>query len=76
MLGLGQQVPTQLEVAQIDIHEDGHHIVIKSSSLDLIETIGQLATLLKGMVPRSTPSKSGSAAQGAGAGKPPPPLLH
>eukprot|EP00975_Prorocentrum_lima_P017436 3683309-Prorocentrum_lima.AAC.1 len=29
MLGLGQQVPPQIGVAQINMHEDGHHIVIK-----------------------------------------------
>eukprot|EP00975_Prorocentrum_lima_P056292 11804964-Prorocentrum_lima.AAC.1 len=58
-LELGQQVPAQLEIEQNDIREDGHHIVIKSSSLDLIEIIGQLATVLKGLAPRRTPSKSG-----------------
>eukprot|EP00975_Prorocentrum_lima_P067182 12913465-Prorocentrum_lima.AAC.1 len=75
MLGLGQQVPPQIGVAQIDVYEGGHHIVINGSSWELIETAGKLATLLKGFASRNTPSKSGSIAQGAGAGKPPPPVL-
>eukprot|EP00975_Prorocentrum_lima_P062759 12887372-Prorocentrum_lima.AAC.1 len=53
-LGHGQQVPAQLDVEQNDIREDGHHIVIRNS-LDLIEIIGQLATVLKGLALGRTP---------------------
>eukprot|EP00975_Prorocentrum_lima_P000438 83491-Prorocentrum_lima.AAC.1 len=62
-LGLGQQVPPQLGVAQVNMHEDGHHIVIKGTSLDLMEVTGHVAEALKGLASSGAPSKSGSATQ-------------
>eukprot|EP00975_Prorocentrum_lima_P012003 2549588-Prorocentrum_lima.AAC.1 len=61
MLGLGQQVPPPIGVAQINMHEDGHHIVIKATSLDLMETAGNVAKALKGLASSINPSKTGSA---------------
>eukprot|EP00975_Prorocentrum_lima_P010605 2251527-Prorocentrum_lima.AAC.1 len=63
MLGLGQQVPPPPGVAHNNVHEDGHHIVIKGTSLDLVEAAGHVAKMLKGLASSGNPSKSGSATQ-------------
>eukprot|EP00975_Prorocentrum_lima_P051383 10763963-Prorocentrum_lima.AAC.1 len=55
LFGLGHQVPPPIGVLQINIQEDGRHLVIDATSLELMDTAGSVARALRGLESHADP---------------------
>eukprot|EP00975_Prorocentrum_lima_P011715 2490225-Prorocentrum_lima.AAC.1 len=60
MLGLGSQVPKAILASQIDKHSTGQQITLKVGNLELMETTGEVAKVLRERGLSNDPSRTGS----------------